>query len=50
MGGVGTLKTVKLLDIDSLQWFIASELPHPLTEASATVCGDNLYLVLVKVA
>ena len=39
------LKTVELLDIDSLQWFIASELPHPLTEASATVCGDNLYLV-----
>ena len=40
-----TLKTVELLDIDSLQWFIASELPHPLSEASATVCGDNLYLV-----
>ena len=39
------LKTVELLDIDSLQWFIASELPHPLTEASATACGDNLYLV-----
>ena len=39
------LKTVELLDIDSLQWFIASELPHPLSEASATVCGDNLYLV-----
>ena len=41
----GPLKTVELLDIDSLQWFIASELPHPLTSASATVCGDNLYLV-----
>ena len=39
------LKTVELLDIDSLQWFIASELPHPLSQASATVCGDNLYLV-----
>ena len=39
------LKTVELLDIDSLQWFIASELPHPLHRASATVCGDNLYLV-----
>ena len=39
------LKTVELLDVDSLQWFIASELPHPLTHASATVCGDNLYLV-----
>ena len=41
----GRLKTVELLDIDSLQWFIACELPHPLTQASATVCGDNLYLV-----
>ena len=41
----GTLKTVEQLDIDSLQWFIASELPHPLSQASATVCGDNLYLV-----
>ena len=41
----GKLKTVELLDIDSLQWFIASELPHPLHRASATVCGDNLYLV-----
>ena len=39
------LKRVELMDIDSLQWFIASELPHPLCEASATVCGDNLYLV-----
>ena len=41
----GRLKTVELLDIDSLQWFIASELPHPLSRASATVCGDSLYLV-----
>ena len=39
------LKTVELLDIDSLQWYFASELPHPLSQASATVCGDNLYLV-----
>ena len=39
------LQTVELMDIDSLQWFIASELPHPLYRASATVCGDNLYLV-----
>ena len=40
-----TLKTVELLDIDSLQWFSVSELPHPRFCASATVCGDNLYLV-----
>ena len=39
------LKTVELLDIDSLQWFIASELPHSLHSASATVCGNHLYLV-----
>ena len=41
----GGLKTVELLDIDSLQWFIASELPHPISSATATACGDNLYLV-----
>ena len=48
IGGVSSgvrLKTVELLDIDSLKWFIASELPHPRYSASATVCGDNLYLV-----
>ena len=43
--GCVNLKTVELLDIDSLQWFIANELPHPHSSASATVCGDNLYLV-----
>ena len=43
--GGGVLKTVELLDIDSLQWFIASELPHARSSASAAVCGDNLYLV-----
>ena len=43
--GDARLKTVELLDIDSRRWFTASELPHPLSEASATVCGDNLYLV-----
>ena len=45
LSGSVILKTVELMDIDSLQWFIASELPHPLHSASATLCGDNLYLV-----
>ena len=41
----GRLKVVELLDTDSLQWSIASELAVPLKRVSATVCGDNLYLV-----
>lgn len=40
-----TLKTVQLLSTESLQWAMASCLPHPLSLASATVVGDNLYLL-----
>ena len=39
------LSTVEVMDTESLQWFTASSLPHPLTEASATICGENLYLL-----
>ena len=39
------LSTVEVMDIDSLQWFTASSLPHPLTEASATICGEILYML-----
>ena len=39
------LSTVEVMDTESLQWFTASSLPHPLNEASATTCGENLYLL-----
>ena len=50
-GGTGDgnteLATVEILKIDAFHshWSTACSLPHPLTEASATVCGDSVYLV-----
>ena len=48
-GGYGDnftrLSTVELMNTENLQWFIASSLPHPLDEATATICGENLYLL-----
>ena len=48
-GGTGDsitiLSTVEVMDTESPQWFTASSLPHPLYEASATICGENLYLL-----
>ena len=48
-GGVGErykyLSTVEVMDTKTLQWFTASSLPHPLFEASATLCGDQIYLL-----
>ena len=39
------LATVEVLNTDTLQWSAASSLPHPLDWASATICGDYLYLL-----
>ena len=48
-GGVqedGTkLTTVEVMNTDTLEWSTASSLPHALYAASATVCGDCIYLV-----
>ena len=49
-GGIGDndikLSTVEVMDTESLQWFAASSLPHPLSQASATIlCGENLYVL-----
>ena len=48
-GGTGDnytrLSTVEVMDTESLQWSTASSLPHPLSSASATICGENLYLL-----
>ena len=52
-GGVGghlrmeELDTVEVMDANTLQWSTASSLPVPLCSASATVCGDNIFLVEV---
>ena len=48
-GGTGDndirLSTVEVMDTESLQWSTASSLPHPLTRALATICGENLYML-----
>ena len=44
-GGGRRLSTVEILDTDLRQWSSAASLPHPMREASITVCGDLLYLL-----
>ena len=39
------LTTVEVMNTDTLQWSIARSLPCPLSGASATICGDRIYLV-----
>ena len=43
--GYTTLTTVEVMNTDTLQWSKTSSLPHPLTQASATACGDRVYLL-----
>ena len=46
-GGVGgdILRTVEILNIETLQWLIARDLPQPMWAASATICGNNMYIL-----
>ena len=46
-GSIGhkRLNTVEVMDTETLQWSTASSLPHPLSEASATLCGDQVYML-----
>ena len=48
-GGVGgrskKLSTVEVMDTESLQWSTASSLPRPLYQGSATLCGDQVYML-----
>ena len=48
-GGTGDndtiLSTVEVMNTENLQWFTASSLPRAFTEASATICGENLHLL-----
>ena len=48
-GGLGEggkrLSTVEVMDTETLQWSIASSLPHPLYLASAILCGDLVYML-----
>jgi len=48
-GGIGErdddLRTVEVMDTESLQWSTASSFPHPLCSATATLGGDKLYML-----
>ena len=39
------LSTVEVMDTETLQWSTASNLPHPLYQASAILCGDQVYML-----
>ena len=46
-GGFGPDKEkapVEVMDTQTLQWSTVASLPHPLWLATATICGDRLYL------
>ena len=40
----GCLDTVEVMNINTKQWTTVSPLPQKLSQLSATVCGDTLYL------
>ena len=45
MGVSGTLSTVEVMDTDTHQWSTAADLPLLMHHTSATVCGDQLYML-----
>ena len=49
IGGEGeggkVLSTVEVMNTETHQWSTAADLPEPMHYASATVCGDQLYML-----
>ena len=39
------LDAVAVMNIETLVWSTAASLPHPYSWASATICGDHLYML-----
>jgi hypothetical protein len=44
-GEGGDLSTVEVMDTETHQWSTATDLPKSMYRASATVCGDQLYML-----
>ena len=44
-GEVTCLSTVEVMDTETLQWSTASSLPHLLYQATATLSGDQVYML-----
>ena len=40
-----SINTVEVMDIKTLVWSTVASLPHPYHFASATICGDHLYML-----
>ena len=45
LGEGGSLSTVEVMDMNTLEWYVAASLPEPVYRMSATVCGGRLYLL-----
>ena len=43
--GAKVLATVEVMDTETHRWSTAADLPKPMYLASATVCGDQLYML-----
>ena len=43
--GYNRLETVEVLDINTQQWSTACSLPHPISEATISICREWLYLM-----
>lgn len=51
VGGSYWTSTVELFDVNTCKvWYIATNLPQPLTSPSATICGDQVYVIGQKMA
>ena len=48
-GGIGVrsreLSTIEVMNTETHQWSTAADLPQPMYQASAIVCGDQLYML-----
>ena len=44
-GGRVTLSTVEVMNVSTKVWTTAASLPEPLNTASATICGDRVYVL-----
>ena len=43
-GGVTLMRTIEVMDTETLQWSTAADLPQPLSYAPGAVCGDQVYI------
>ena len=43
--GFADVNTVEVMDTKTLVWSTVASLPHPYSWASATICGDHIYML-----